>query len=84
VIWDSPDDDEGVVSVLEDRAGEVIHEGVEEKAFPGGLEDHLLQDVNNDIEQEGGKRVTLPKPAAALDPSAGDTIKEDRSSTRVI
>jgi hypothetical protein len=45
---------------LKDGARKVIDEGVQEKAVTGGLEDHLLQDIDDDIEQERGEGVTLP------------------------
>jgi hypothetical protein len=52
---------------------------VQEKAIAGGLEDHLLQDINDDIEQERGEGVALPEATAALNPSAGDPVEQDRS-----
>jgi hypothetical protein len=42
------------------------------------VEEHLLKNIDNDIEEEGGKGVTLPEAASTLDPSARDPIKENR------
>jgi hypothetical protein len=81
---DGTDDDEGVISILEDRTGEVINQGVQEEPLAGGMGDHLLQDVNNNVEKEWGKGVALPQAAAALDPSSGHSVKEDRSLAREV
>jgi hypothetical protein len=32
MLWNSTDDDEGVIGVLEDRARKVVHQGVEKNA----------------------------------------------------
>lgn len=42
VLQDRSDNDKGIVSVLEDGTGEVIHKRVKEEAIPGGLKEHLL------------------------------------------
>jgi hypothetical protein len=57
---------------------------VEEEAFARGLKDHLLQDIHNDVEKERREGITLPKPAAALNPSAGDSIEEDSCLARLV
>jgi hypothetical protein len=84
MLGDSPDDDKGVIRVLKGGARKIIDEGVQEKAVAGGLEDHLLQDINDDIEQERGEGVALPEATAALNPSAGDPVEQDRSLTSAV
>jgi hypothetical protein len=79
VFRDSPDDNEGVIGILENGAREVIDQGVEQKAITGGPEEKLLQDVSDNIKEKGGERVPPAKPSPALDPSAGDAIKENGS-----
>jgi hypothetical protein len=64
MLRDGPDDDEGVVSVLKDGAGEVVDQRVKEEAVSRGVEDHLLKDINNDIKQKKGRGGRL---AEALD-----------------
>jgi hypothetical protein len=54
VVRDSADDNQSVISILEDRTGEVINQGVKEEAITGGLEKELLEDISNNVEQEGG------------------------------
>jgi hypothetical protein len=58
VIRDSPDDNKGVISILEDGTREVIHQRVEEKPRPRSMEKELLEDISNDIEEERRKRIT--------------------------
>jgi hypothetical protein len=48
------------------------------------LEEHLLQHINNDVEQEGGERIALLQTSTALNPSPRDAIKEDRSLASLI
>jgi hypothetical protein len=49
------DDDESVISILEDRTEEVIHKRVKKEALSRGLQDHILQDIHNNIKEEGGR-----------------------------
>jgi hypothetical protein len=81
---DRSDNDKGIISVLEDGTSEVIHKRVEEEAISGGLKKHLLKHVCHNVEQEGGKGVSLAKAAAALDPSTRNAIEENRSLARVV
>jgi hypothetical protein len=84
MVRDSANDNEGVIGILEDGAGEVIHQGVKEKTREGGDAKHLLKDVSNDVKQEGGERVSLPKPPAALDPASRYAVKENRRLAGVV
>jgi response regulator of citrate/malate metabolism len=70
MLRNSANDDECVVSILKDRTEEVINERVEEEPLPRGLQNHLLQDIHNNIEEERGEGVSLSEAAAALDPSS--------------
>jgi hypothetical protein len=84
MLRDRSDNDKGIISVLEDGTSEVIHKRVEEEAISGGLKKHLLKHVCHNVEQEGGKGVSLAKAAAALDPSTRNAIEENRSLARVV
>jgi hypothetical protein len=84
VLRDHSDNDKSIVSILKDRAGEVINKRMQEEAVPGGKEEHLLKHICHNVKKEGGKRVALPKAATALDPSTRDAIKENRSLARVV
>jgi hypothetical protein len=54
MVRDSADDDQGIVSVLKDRARKIIDKRVEEEPITRGMEEELLEDVGNNIEKEGG------------------------------
>jgi hypothetical protein len=54
MVRDSADDDQGIISVLKNRARKIIDKGVEEEPITTGLEEELLEDVGNDVEKEGG------------------------------
>jgi hypothetical protein len=41
---------------------------VKEETLPGSLEEHLLKDINNDVEEEGGQGVPLAEPSTTLNP----------------
>jgi hypothetical protein len=53
MVRDSADDDQGIVSVLKDRARKIIDKRVEEEPITRGMEEEL-EDVGNNIEKEGG------------------------------
>jgi hypothetical protein len=55
VFRDSANNNEGVVGVLEDRTGEIIDKRVTKEPIPRGLEQKLLENVCNNVEEEGGK-----------------------------
>jgi hypothetical protein len=84
MLRDGPDDNEGVVRVLKHGTGEVVYQRVKEEAVSRGVEDHLLKNINNDIKQERGEWVALPKPTTALDPFARHSIEEHRRLTRLV
>jgi hypothetical protein len=79
MVRDSTDDDKGIVSILEDGARKVVHQGVEQKSVPRGREQKLLKDIRNNVEEEGGEGISLPKPVTTLNPSARDTIEQHSS-----
>jgi hypothetical protein len=84
MLRDSSDDDEGIISVLENRAREIVNQRVEEKPLTGSFKKHLLEDVNNDVEQEGGQGIALPKATPTLDPPPRNPIKENHRLARVV
>jgi hypothetical protein len=84
MVRDGSNDNEGVISILEDGTREIIDKRVKEKTFTRGVEQELLKDIHNNVEEERGKRVTLTKPPLALNPASGDSIQKNRSLTRVI
>jgi hypothetical protein len=84
MLRNGPDNNESVIGVLEDRTGKVIDERVQEETFARGMEDHLLEDINNDVEKEGGERVTLPQTATALDPFPGYSVEENSGLTCLV
>jgi hypothetical protein len=43
----------GAISVLKDRAGQVVDKRVKEEAAPGSMQEHLLKHIGNDVEHEG-------------------------------
>jgi hypothetical protein len=59
MLRDSPDNNKGVISILKDWAWEIIHQRVEEEPISGSLEEELLEDIGNNVEQEGGEGVPL-------------------------
>jgi hypothetical protein len=59
MLGDGPDDDEDIISVLENRARKIIDQGVEQKPLARGLKKKLLEDISNDVEKEGGEGVSL-------------------------
>lgn len=67
--------EEGVIRVLDNRAGEIVHSGMQKTSRPRGVTQQALQDVRHDVKQVGGQGVTLPKPAFAADPTSGDVDK---------
>jgi hypothetical protein len=82
MLRDSPDNNKGVISILKDWAGEIIHQRVEEEPISGSLEEELLEDIGNNVEQEGGEGVPLAEAALTLDPSARNTVEKNCSLTR--
>jgi hypothetical protein len=78
MLRNSSNNDESIISILKDGTGEVIHQGMLKEPLTGSVEEHLLKNIDNDIEEEGGKGVALPEAASTLDPSARDPIKENR------
>jgi hypothetical protein len=48
------------------------------------LKKKLLQNVGNNVEEEGGEGVALPEATPALDPPTGDAVQENDSLTRVV
>jgi hypothetical protein len=79
-----PDDDKGVVSVLKHRAQQIINEGMKEQAFPRGLEEHLLENIRDNVKEEGGEGVTLSQPPAALDPASRNAVEKHSGLTGFI
>jgi hypothetical protein len=63
---DSPEDNEGIISILENGTKKVINKGVEKETVSRCLEKHLLKNIRNDVEKEGGQRISLPQSSAAL------------------
>jgi hypothetical protein len=61
MVRDGSNDNEGVISILEDGTREIINKRVKEKTFTSGVEQELLKDIHNNVEEERGKRVTLTK-----------------------
>jgi hypothetical protein len=43
-----------------------------------------LENVCDNVEEEGGEGINLPQAATTLDPPTRDTIEEDNSLARVI
>jgi hypothetical protein len=84
MLGNGPDDDEGIISILEDGTGEIIDKRVKEESLPGGLEEHLLKDIYNDVEEERGQGVSLAEPSTTLNPPSGNSVKEDGCVAREI
>jgi hypothetical protein len=84
MLGDGPDDDEGIISILENRTRKVVDQGVKQKPLTRGLEKKLLEDISNDVEKEGGEGVALTQTTPTLDPPPGDAIKKDRSLARMV
>jgi hypothetical protein len=79
MLRDGPDNDDSIVGILEDRAGEVIYKWVKKEPLARSLKDNLLKDIGDNVKKEGGERVPLPEAATALNPPARNTIEENRS-----
>jgi hypothetical protein len=73
------EEDEGVISVLENGAGGVRDEGMDKERREGRMVKKATKNISNDDEEIGGQRVALPKPIQTIDPSSRSTIKEDNS-----
>jgi hypothetical protein len=84
MLRNSADDDEGVVSILENRAGEIIHQRMKQKAVPRSREQKLLEHVSDDVKQERGQRVPLSQTSPALDPPTWDAIQKNSGLARVV
>jgi hypothetical protein len=69
VLRDSANDYEGIVSILENRAREVVHQGVQKQPLMGGTEDQLLENISKNVEEKRREGISLAQPTAALDPS---------------
>jgi hypothetical protein len=54
MLRDRTNNDKSIVRILEDGAGKVINERVEEKAVPGGKKEHLLKHIRHNVEKKGG------------------------------
>jgi hypothetical protein len=54
VFRDSADDDNSAIGILKDMAKEIIHKRVKKNALTIDLQNHLLQDINNNVEKERG------------------------------
>ena len=78
----SSNDDEGIVSILKNRTGEVVDKWVEEKASARGMKDALLQHIGDNVKEERGEGIALAKPLATLNPSSRDIIEKHRRLTR--
>jgi hypothetical protein len=62
VFRDGANDNEGVVGVLEDRTGEVFNKRVEKEPIPRGLEQKLLENVCDNVEEEGERGSPCRRP----------------------
>jgi hypothetical protein len=76
---DGPDDNKGVVSILENRTRQVINKRVKKPPLSRGLQEELLEDISNNVEEKGGERVSLPEATTALNPPARNTVQKNRS-----
>jgi hypothetical protein len=65
-------------------AREVIDKGVKEQACSRSLEEHLLEHINNNVEKEGGERISLPQSAPALDLAPRNSIEKDGSLASLV
>jgi hypothetical protein len=81
---DSPNDNEGIISILENGAGKVINQRVEKKTVSRCLEKHLLKNIRNDVEKEGEQRTSLPQSSAALNPVPRNAVEQHRSLTSAV
>jgi hypothetical protein len=76
MLRNGSDDDKGVVRVLNYRAEQIINKGMEEQPLPRGLKEHLLENISNNVKEEGGEGVTLSQPPAALDPASRNAVEK--------
>jgi hypothetical protein len=84
VLRDGPGNNQGVVGILKDRARKVIDQGVEKQPVTRSPEEKLLKHIGDNVKEEGGERVPLPKPTSTLDPASGDPVKEDGGLASIV
>jgi hypothetical protein len=84
VLRDGPDNNQGVVGILKDRARKAIDQGVKKQPVTRSLEEKLLKHIGDNVKEEGGERVPLPKPTSTLDLASRDPVKEDGGLTSVV
>jgi hypothetical protein len=84
MLRDIPNDNEGIISILENGASKVIDQGVKQKTVSRSLEKHLLENIRNDVEKEGGQRVSLPQSSATLNPVPRNAVEQHRSLTSAV
>ena len=77
------DNDERIIDVLKNGAGEVGSKRMKKLTLLKGLDDQLLQYICNDDKKVRRERITLPEAILTLYPSSGDAIKRDGRGTRV-
>jgi hypothetical protein len=54
MFWNSPNDNKGIIGILKDWTGEIIHKGVKEVPLARSKKEHLLQNISDNVEEEGG------------------------------
>lgn len=80
LVFLCPDQDQGVVSVLDDGAPEVIDQRMHQ---PCALAHHqTVEQISNDEEEVGAQRIPLLQSPTALDPGARHAVQEDGSLAR--
>jgi hypothetical protein len=70
-------DDEGVICVLDDGAGEVVSERMQQAAITNVLHQKATKKLSDREEEVGAKRIPLTKAVPARDPPPGDAIQQD-------
>ena len=78
------DDDEGVISVLENQARKVVDQRVEEESIPGGMEEQLLKDIGYKIKKGGREGVALVEDSSTLNPFSRNPIEEHSRLARAV
>jgi hypothetical protein len=84
MLRNSPDDNESIIGILENGAKKVVDKGVEKEPITGSLKKHLLKNIRNDVEKEGGQRISLPQSSAALNPVTRNAVEQHRSLTSAV
>jgi hypothetical protein len=74
MLRDGPDDDEGVIGVLEDGTRKIVDKRVEKEPITRSLEEKLLENISNDSKNKGGQGISLLESSATLDLVSTDAI----------